>query len=83
MKSQAGAAQAAEDALVASIVDLGPEREFVTADATWDELQIDSLDMMELLQSIQDRIGLELQPEEFEGIDTVGAAIEYLRRRVS
>ena len=50
--------------------------EAVTADATLDSLGIDSLDMVELICDIEEKLDIEFG--EPEGIDTIGKMVEYI-----
>ena len=48
----------------------------VTEDATLESLGIDSLDMVELVCDIEEKLDIELG--EPEGIDTIGKMVEYI-----
>lgn len=48
----------------------------VTEDATLDSLGIDSLDMVELVCDIEEKLDIEFG--EPEGIDTIGKMVEYI-----
>ena len=43
-----------------------------------DDLRIDSLDLYEVVTALEDEFGIEIQPEDLDGIKTVGDVIEYL-----
>ena len=53
----------------------------VTADATFDALGLDSLDVVELTLVLEDRVGVKLGDEDLEGVRTVGDAVAKLRER--
>ena len=55
---------------------LSIEPEEITEDATFDSLGIDSLDMVELICELEDR--LEIDFGEPEGLETVGDVVEYV-----
>ena len=42
------------------------------------DLNADSLDIVELIMALEDEYGLEIDDEDVEGINTVGDAINYL-----
>lgn len=75
--------QAVEDALVDALAEMGPEREEITRDKTFQELDIDSLDLVELLQIAEERYGVQLNAEEAKDVRTVGDALDLVISRVN
>ena len=58
---------------------LGVEAEQVTMDASFrDDLQADSLDLVELIMAFEEEFGGEISDEEAQDINTVGDAVRYL-----
>ena len=55
----------------------------LSREATFEELDIDSLDLVELAQVIEERYGTELQPEDLKGVETLGEAIDAIVGRVA
>lgn len=55
-------------------LDIEPEK--VTVDSTFDSLDIDSLDMVELICALEDELNIEFG--EPEGLETVGDLIKYV-----
>jgi len=53
-----------------------PEASFV------EDLNADSLDLVELIMSLEEEFDIEIPDEDAEGMQTVGDAIEYLKERV-
>ncbi|GAB4072448.1 acyl carrier protein [Barrientosiimonas marina] len=62
------------------IVDkLEVEESQVTMEASFKEdLEADSLDVVELVMELEDEFDIEIADEEAEKINTVGAAVEYI-----
>ena len=62
------------------IVDqLDVEEEQVTLEASFaDDLDADSLDVVELVMELEDEFDMEIADEEAEKISTVGDAVEYI-----
>ncbi len=75
--------QAVEDALVDALAEMGPERDEITRDKTFQELDIDSLDLVELLQIAEERYGVHLDAEEAKDVRTVGDALDLVISRVN
>jgi len=58
---------------------LGVEEAEVTAEASFKEdLNADSLDVVEMVMAIEDEFGIEIPDEEAEKITTVGQVVAYL-----
>ena len=62
------------------IVDqLGADDSDITMDANFrDDLEADSLDLVELIMAFEEEFGGEISDEEAQKITTVGEAVEYL-----
>ena len=57
------------------------EEKEITADTLLeDDLGADSLDVVDLLMTIEDDFEVEIPDEEVENIKTVGALVEYIER---
>jgi len=57
--------------------DVKPEASFV------DDLNADSLDLVELIMSLEEEFGMEISDEDAEKIKSVGDAQEYIEEHVS
>ena len=64
----------------ALIVDLlGVDESKVTLDARFrEELEADSLDLVELIMAFEDKFGGEISDEDAQKITTVGEAVKYI-----
>ena len=67
------------------IVDqLGVEEDKVTMEARFrEDLEADSLDLVELIMAFEDEFGGEISDDEAQQIKTVGQAVEYLKMRMA
>lgn len=45
-----------------------------------DDLGVDSLDLLELVMAFEEEYNIELDPEELEGIQTVGDIVEFIKK---
>jgi len=68
----------------AIIVDvLGVPEEKVTPEASFrDDLEADSLDLVELIMAFEEEFGGEISDEEAQKITTVGEAVAYIEERL-
>ncbi len=73
------------DRLKAIVVEqLGVDEEDVTPEASFvDDLNADSLDLVELIMSLEEEFGLEISDEDAEKITTVGEAANYIEEHQS
>lgn len=59
------------------------EEDEITPEASFiDELGADSLDTVEMIMEIEDEFGIEIPDEDAEKLQTVGDAIEYVKRKI-
>ncbi len=71
-----------EDFLMDALASMGPDRSEITRERTFEELDIDSLDIVEMAQIIEEKWDLVIDPEDFKGIETVGPAIDLVVKRL-
>jgi acyl carrier protein len=73
--------EAVETTVRDALATFGPEPEEITPDATFEQLDVDSLDLAELSQIIEDEYGVKLKGEDVGKIKTVGDAVELVVSR--
>ena len=63
------------------IVDLlGADEDKVTLEASFrEDLEADSLDLVELIMAFEDKFGADISDEDAQSITTVGGAVEYIK----
>ena len=63
--------------------ELGIERDNITMDAKFEEdLEVDSLGVVELLMALEDNFGVKIPDEEAEQITTVGEAVDLVEKKL-
>ncbi|WWU63500.1 acyl carrier protein [Clostridium baratii] len=55
----------------------------ITQDSSFiDDLNADSLDIVELIMALEDELDMEIPDEDVEGFKTVGDVVEYVKNHV-
>jgi len=67
-----------EARVVETLASFGPEQDQITRTATFEELDIDSLDLVELIMKFEDVFGTEISDEDAQKLTTVGEAIMFV-----
>jgi acyl carrier protein len=73
--------QKVEEVITDALTQFGPERDEISREKTFEELDIDSLDLAELSQIIEDEFGVQLKGDDVGKIRTVGDAIDLVVSR--
>jgi len=67
-----------EEKIYDGLVELGTERGELSREATLESLDIDSLDLVELAQIVEDDFGVELRGDDVKDVKTVGEVIDLV-----
>lgn len=67
-----------EKTIYDGLVELGTDRDDLTREATLESLDIDSLDLVELAQIVEDEYGVELKGDDVKDVKTVGEVIDLV-----
>ena len=57
-----------------------PGAETASTESTWSELDVDSLDLVELVKTLEDEFGVTIHDEELKPIASVGDAVTLVLR---
>jgi acyl carrier protein len=60
------------------LVELGTERDDLSREATLESLDVDSLDLVELAQIVEDEFGVELRGDDVKDVKTVGEVVDLV-----
>jgi acyl carrier protein len=74
-------AEQVQDRVVEALASFGPDADQITPEATFEELDIDSLDLVELAQIVEDEYGVVLKGEDMKELKTVGDAVSLIVSR--
>jgi acyl carrier protein len=73
-----------EDIKAVIVEVLGVDPEKVTPEATFrEDLEADSLDLVELIMAFEDQFGEEIPDEDAQELTTVGKAVAYVEKRMA
>ncbi|MGC9221016.1 MAG: acyl carrier protein [Solirubrobacteraceae bacterium] len=72
-----------QERVVEALASFGPDASQITLEATFEELDIDSLDLVELAQIIEDEYGVVLKGDDMKELKTVGDAVDLISARTA
>jgi len=68
----------------AAVEVLGVEEGAVVEEASFkDDLDADSLDLVELVMALEEKLDITVPEEELEGVETIGQALELINGKVA
>ncbi|HYJ21713.1 MAG TPA: phosphopantetheine-binding protein [Solirubrobacterales bacterium] len=67
-----------EEKIFDGLVELGTERATLSREATLKDLDVDSLDLVELAQIVEDEFGIELRGDDVKDVRTVGDVVDLV-----
>lgn len=68
-------------ALISEQLDIDEDQ--ITLDTTFEDIDADSLDVVELVMALEEEFDLEIADEEVEKIQTVGDVVGYIEKHLS
>lgn len=81
------AATATKESIEKTIADalekVGADADEIAPDATFESLDVDSLDLVEVAQVVDEEYGVEIRGEDAQKFQTVGDAVEFVAARAS
>jgi acyl carrier protein len=67
-----------EQRVYKALEEFGAEPDQISPDAEFESMDVDSLDLVELAQIVEDEYGVQLKGEDMEGIKTVRQAVDLV-----
>ena len=65
-----------------ALEEFGAEPDQINADAEFETMDVDSLDLVELAQIVEDEYGVQLKGEDMEGVKTVRQAVDLVMSKL-
>lgn len=72
-----------QEKVTEALVELGADREAIKPEAEFEALELDSLDLVELAQIVEEEWGVEITAKDMETLKTVGQALDLIEQRAS
>ncbi len=72
-----------QERVTEALVEFGEERDNITPTAKFEDLEVDSLDLVELAQIIEDDYKVEIQDSDLDKIETVGDVVDLVAQRMA
>jgi acyl carrier protein len=70
-----------ETTVIESLKSFGAKEDAISRDATWESIDVDSLDLAELAQIVEDEHGVKMEGDDMKQIKTVGDAIDFITEK--
>lgn len=74
--------QDVEATVIENLVAFGADADAVSRDATLEDIDVDSLDLVELTQVVEETYEIDLEGADFKKIKTVGDVVDLVLARV-
>ncbi len=70
-----------EARMTEALESFGADRDQIKREADWESLDIDSLDLVELAQIVEEEYGVKMREEDMKELKTVGDAVDFVAER--
>jgi acyl carrier protein len=70
-----------EQVIFDGLVEVGAERNAISRQATFEDLDVDSLDLVEVSQIVEDEFGVQLEGDDVKDLKSVGEVIDLVAAR--
>ncbi len=83
MSANTVTAEQVQEVVSETLAQIGADADAITRDATWEQLDVDSLDLAELSQVVEERFGVTIKGDDAKAMRTVGDAIDFVVARAT
>lgn len=66
-----------------ALIEFGADAAQIQPDADFESLDVDSLDLVELAQIVEEEYGVQITGEDMKTLTTVGSAVDFVEKRLS
>ena len=70
-----------EKVIFDGLAEVGAEPDDISRDAEFESLDVDSLDLVELAQIVEEEFGVRLEGDDLKGLTTVGQVIDLVVKK--
>jgi acyl carrier protein len=70
-----------EQVIFDGLIEVGADRDAVSREASFEDLDVDSLDLVEVSQIVEDEFGVELEGDDIKDLKTVGEVVDLVVAR--
>jgi acyl carrier protein len=74
--------QDVETMIIGSLVEFGADPDALARDATLESVDVDSLDLVELTQVVEERYEIDLEGADFKQVRTIGDIVDLVVARI-
>jgi acyl carrier protein len=71
------------ETIAGALAEAGADRDQIARESSFESLDVDSLDLVEVGQVIQDEFGVEIKGDDMKELSTVGQVVTLVVERVS
>ena len=82
-ETQNSSKEGIQERVIGALVEFGEERENLSLGARFADLDVDSLDLVELAQIVEDEYGIEVRDSDLDQVETVGDVVELVSQRLA
>ena len=81
MATKQATPEAVAEELQKALTEMGAEMDGYSRDSSFEDLDVDSLDLVELAQVVEDEFGVQLSGDDMKELTTVGDAVDMVVSR--
>lgn len=70
-----------QERMTEALVSFGAPKDQISLDSEWESIDVDSLDMVELAQIVEEDYGVVMKEDDMKDLKTVGDAVNFVTER--